>query len=482
MISPNLFTGQTATTTGVTRRFLFVALPLACLALAGATVSVRGDDSVSPLMAGAAVRVVNPTRPTVTIGHRVEQRFTTVYADLRVQAMVIQDTDGRRIVWMGMDFCVLRHRIVDRIKQGIQQAHGIEPAWVCLNASHTHSAPPLTADLAIVPEHLDQAYSDRVLSEAVAVVGDAIERLEPARVRYALDRCQVGISRRLLRDGKLLFIPNPEGVIDHRVQLVAAESRKTEKLIGVAVKYACHPVTVVGLGLGSDYPGYMRKIVEQRHPGAVAIFLQGCGADVRIRAVNEEVTGWVDGDFAMAERFGTELADAVERGLHKKSPEAVEVTGPVRAAYEQIELPVEPYEAAVYQAAADQNDTFSGNWGRRFTKLMAEGKAVPDTIPYRLQAFQLGTADAGLTMIALDGEVFTEYGLKLEQALARGPFIALGYSNGVVTYIPTTQAMIEGGYETTAFRYFLVPGPFRKDVEQQVLNEAIRVAKQLGNR
>ena len=41
-------------------------------------------------MAGAAMRVVNPTRPAVTIGHRVMKRFTNVYADLRVQAMMLQ--------------------------------------------------------------------------------------------------------------------------------------------------------------------------------------------------------------------------------------------------------------------------------------------------------------------------------------------------------------------------------------------------------
>jgi len=450
---------------------------LACLALLSVPPQTWGDDS---LKAGAAVRVVNPTRPAVTIGHRVTKRFTNVYADLRVQSMVIEDIDGRRIVWMGMDFCVLRHRVVDHIKREIENAYGIKSEWVCINASHTHSAPPLTEDLAVLPEHLDQKYSDRVLTEAVAVVGDAIQRLQPAHVRYAQDRCQVGINRRLMRDGKLQFIPNPEGVVDHRVQVVAARSRETEKLIGVAVKYACHPVTIVGLGLGSDYPGYMRKIVEQRHPGAVAVFLQGCGADVRIRAVNEDVTDWVDGDFAMAERFGTELADAVERTLDKTSAQAVEVTGPVWAAYQQVQLPVKRLENTVYQEAAKQNDTFSGNWGRRFSKLISAGKPIPQSIPYRLQTFRLGTTEAGLTVVALDGEVFTEYGLKLERALARGPFIALGYSNGVVTYIPTDKALAEGGYETTAFRYFLVPGPFRQGVEQQVLDGAIRVAGQLG--
>ena len=478
MFLPNLSWNGVVMVVGFRRLLVLTATSFICLSLANTTILVRGDDSDSRLKAGAAMRVVNPTRPAVTIGHRVMERFTNIYVDLRVQAMVLEDSDGRQVVWMGMDFCVLRHRVVDHIKEEIQKAHGIEPASICINASHTHSAPPLTADLAVLPEHLDQQYSDRVLNEAVAVVGDAIDRLEPARVRYALDHCQVGISRRLLRDGKLLFLPNPEGVVDHRVQLVVAESCETEKLIGVAVKYACHPVTIVGLGLGSDYPGYMRKFVEQRHPGAVAVFLQGCGADVRIRAVNDDMTDWVDGDFAMAERFGAELANAVERGLNRVADDVVEVTGPIRAAYHQVKLPVEPFEDAVYQQAAEVNDTFSGNWGRRFSKLIADGKPIPHTIPYRIQTFHFGTSDNGLKVIALDGEVFTEYGLKLEQTLGRGPFIALGYSNGVVTYIPTSRAMVEGGYETTAFRYFLVPGPFHQGVEKQILSEVIRVARQ----
>ena len=135
MFSPNRPPGGAVTAARVTRMFVLAATPLACLGLATTTIHARGDDSGSPLQAGAAVRVVNPTRPAVTIGHRVEQRFTNVYADLRVQAMVIEDIDGRRIVWMGMDFCVLRHRVVDHIKQEIQQAHGIQPS--CLSR---HSA------------------------------------------------------------------------------------------------------------------------------------------------------------------------------------------------------------------------------------------------------------------------------------------------------------------------------------------------------
>ena len=441
--------------------------------------NVSGAEHNLALRAGAAIRVVNPTRPSVTIGHRVMKRFSNVYADICVQVMVIEDAGGQRIVWMAMDFCILRHEFVDRIKKEVQVAHGVDPRWICINASHTHSAPPLTAEEAVLPEHVDEQYSERVLSEAVVAVGDAIGRLEPARLRYAADRCQVGINRRRLRDGSMTMLPNAEGIVDHRVQVVAAESYDTGRLIGVAIKYACHPVTVVGLGLGSDYPGYMRKIFQERHPEAVPIFLQGCGANVRIRAVNEDLSGWVSGDLAMAERFGRELADAVDRALNKQSPDAVAVAGPIGASYEEIQLPVKPLGPEEYRAVADRNDAM-GNWGRRFAEMIDQGMPVPETIPYRVQAFRLGEGETRLTVIALDGEVFAEYGLNLDRMLDVGRVIALGYSNGVVTYLPTARALAEGGYEPSAYRYFLVPGPFPESVEQRVLNAAIRVDANVG--
>lgn len=448
---------------------------LLILVLLSHPLCARADAPDATLRVGAATRIVNPTRPAITIGHRVMKQFENVYADICAQVMVIEDGGGRRLVWMGMDFCVLQHEVVDRIKNEIDSAFGIPPRSVCINASHTHSAPPLSAVEVVLPEHFDPQYSERVISEAVAAVGDAIQLLQPARIRYATDQCQVGINRRVMKDGAVTMLPNPKGIVDHRVQILAAESKQTGELIGVVVKYACHPVTVVGLGVGSDYPGYMRKIVEQRHPSATAVFLQGCGADVRIRVVNEDMTGWVDGNLEAAERFGRELADGVERALLKKAPDAVSVSGPVTTAYREVQLPIERQSDQTYRDAVASGSLSNNNWGNWFADMIEKGQEIPETIPYRVQAFRLGKGDSRLTVVALDGEVFTRYGLNLERMLPGGPLIVLGYSNGVITYIPTAKAILEGGYEPSAYRYFLVPGPFNEGVEQQVLNAAVGV-------
>lgn len=443
------------------------------------------------LKAGAALRVVNPTKPAATIGHRVMKLFSNVYCDIRVQAVVLEDSLGKRVVWLGYDFCVPPWPVVDRIKRQIQQRHGIPPEAVCINASHTHSAPPLSRWEAAIDEHFDADYAERVVCQAVAVVGDAIGRLVPARLRYVEDACRLGINRRLGPPGKIRFGPNPEGAVDHRVQAIAVESASDGRLLCVVVKYACHPVTVVNAGLGSDYPGYMRQAVEKRHPGAVAVFLQGCGANVDSQVGSsperllknsvgfgrEMAAEALKSDRPLeklAESFGGELAAGVERALSKRG---TPVSGPIESEYKVIDLPIQEVPAKRYAEAAKRDDKFSGQWGRMYTEMLKRGEKIPKTWPYRIQAFRMGAAPNPLTLVALDGEVFCEYGLNIGRMLQPADTIVLGYSNGVVTYVPTAKGLDEGGYEAEAYRFFRLPGPYSKDAEKILLEAALKLAR-----
>ena len=102
---------------------------LLILVLLSHPLCARADAPDATLRVGAATRIVNPTRPAITIGHRVMKQFENVYADICAQVMVIEDGGGRRLVWMGMDFCVLQHEVVDRIKNEIDSAFGIPPPF-----------------------------------------------------------------------------------------------------------------------------------------------------------------------------------------------------------------------------------------------------------------------------------------------------------------------------------------------------------------
>ncbi len=268
--------------------------------------------------------------------------------------------------------------------------------------------------------------------------------------------------------------PNPEGPVDQRAQVIAVESADDGTLLGLVVKYACHPVTVVGLGLGADYPGYMREIVEAKHPGCIVLFLQGCGADVRIRVLDEAGTGWVSGTLKKAEQFGRQLAEAVERAIQKPGKK---ISGPIAVGYREIQLPLDLPAKEAYLQAAERNDNFSGKWGKRYASMLKRGETIPDRWPFRIQAMRFGPEPEPFILVALDGEVFTEYGLNIGKKLAPATTIVLGYSNGVVSYLPTAEAIAAGGYEATAFRNFGVPGPYSQNVEQIVTEQAVALAR-----
>ena len=428
------------------------------------------------LKAGFGVRVVNPTKPAVPIGHVSTIPKSNIHADLRVQAMVLEDAQGKRIVWMGWDFCNVLAPVADKVKKLVKEKYGIAPEAFCINASHTHSAPPLMKSEAMKPESFDADYANFVIAQAVETVGDAIGNLSTVKLRYCeYPATSVGVNRRKKVDGSIVAVPNPAGIVDHRVQVIAAESLKDKQLKGLIVKYACHPVTVGPIGIGSDYPGFMRRFIEKRHPGAVVVFLQGCGANARIQIIDEYATKFVrESQEQVAAQLGRDLGMSVEWALNKQ---AVPVTGPIEHSYKVIELPLAKVPESKYREEANK-DTYKKPWGEKYLAMLERGEKIPQTQPYRIQTFNLGADSKNpFILIALQGEVFTEYAFNLADRLKPANTIVLGYSNHITQYVCTAEAIKQGGYEPQAYPFWKTPGPYTTEAEAIILKAATKAAK-----
>ena len=58
-----------------------------------------------------------------------------------------------------------------------------------------------------------------------------------------------------------------------------------------------------------------------------------------------------------------------------------------------------------------------------------------------------------------------------------------GYSNGVMSYIPTDRVLSEGGYEAVdSMIYYGMPGPFQSGVEGRVFDAIHQAMKQVGRK
>ncbi len=435
--------------------------------------------STEYLKVGFGVRVVNPKGGAVPIGHISTTPRNNIHADLRVQAMVVETEFGQRIVWMGWDFCNVLSDVAERVKRKVSEKYGISPEAFCINASHTHSAPPLTEREAVKTEYFDADYAEFVIDQAVKVVGDAIERLGSARLRYSEQMCtSVGINRRREVNSRIEMLPNFDGAVDHRVQVIAAESLEDRKLKGVVVKYACHPVTVGPAGLGADYPGFMRDFIEKRHPGAVVVFLQGCGGDVRIQIVDEYATKFIrESEEQVARRLGRDLGMSVEWALNK---EGTAIAGPIEYDYEVIELPLEKVAESKYREEIEKN-TYKRPWAEKYLAMLERGEKIAQIEPYRIQVFRFGSESKNpFVLIALQGEVFTEYGFNLAKRLKPSNTIVLGYCNHIAGYVCTADAIKKGGYEPQAYAFWKTAGPYTMATESIVLEAATKLAQSKG--
>jgi hypothetical protein len=212
-----------------------------------------------------------------------------------------------------------------------------------------------------------------------------------------------------------------------------------------------------------DYAGVAQAALERRHPGALALYVAGCGADA-----NPSPRGTVE----HVEAHGAALADAVDRAL----PAAVPLGGGLRAAYGTVDLPFADDAARErWRSQLKVEDVYLRRHAALMASAVARDGSLPRAQPAPLQVWRF----EGLTLVAIGGEVVVDYALRLAREYREGPVWAAGYSNDVFGYLPSERVLREGGYEgADAMIYYGRPGPFAPGVEDRIFDEIARLVRQ----
>jgi hypothetical protein len=152
--------------------------------------------------------------------------------------------------------------------------------------------------------------------------------------------------------------------------------------------------------------------------------------------------------------------------------EMSEVTGPIRAAYEEIPLFLteQPSRDEVEEQLGDPNKyvRHRAEWS---LAILEEKGSLKAEIPYPVQIWRF--ADT-LQMTTLGGEVCVDYSLRLKHDRGREKQWVVAYANDVMAYIPSLRVLYEGGYEGgDAMVYFGLHGTWKPEIEERVV-EAVR--------
>lgn len=421
--------------------------------------------------AGAAKEKITPQQYMSMAGYGSRNHPATgLLNDLWAKALILQDAQGRRVAVISLDLVGISPDVVDPLTKALADQYKLPRAHVAIFCSHTHSGPVVGKNLRTLHfDLLDQAQQDRVDEYAaelqgkiVSVVGRAIDALAPCNLAYGTGTASFAANRRnnpeaevpgLRAAGKLVG-PNDPDVPVLRI------TDSSGDLKAVLFGYACHATVLSEYDWSSDYPGFAQSELEKAHPGCVALFFAGCGADQNPLPRRK---------VELAKDYGQQLAAAVEhvlaRPLQPLSPKLA-----VAFAAIPLELSKVPSRDEIVEDA-ESSDKYVAARARYYQQLLAEGKQIPSTYPYPIQVWRLG---GELVLVALGGEVVVDYALRLKTDHGAARTWVAGYSNDVMAYIPSRRVLTEGGYEGGgAMVYYSLPSPWKPTIEEAII-DAVR--------
>jgi hypothetical protein len=443
-----------------------VALVVLCGGVAQAAVAAKAPAAAAGLKAGVSAVVITPERPSWMSGFSARtKRSEGKYQDLFVKVLALEDDARHRAVIITADLVGVPAEWREPVLAELKARFALEPAEVLVNASHTHCGPAVSLWF---NRGWDPEYTAGLARKTVAAVAQALGNLEPVKLSVARGSCTMSVNRRrpLPDDPRHVdpgLLPNPQGATDPDVPVLQVR-RGDGSTKAVVFLFACHPTTMGGYLFGGDYAGFAQQFIQQEYPGAVALFLQGCGGDIKPRNVGANGR-FKDGPLPVVEGFGRELAQAVVTAL---AGSATPVAGPIRVRRATIELPLQgiPSRQALEARAGERG--WRGDWARKTLDMLRAGKELPRRIPETVQVVRVGEAFA---LVALSGEVCVDYGLRIKREEGRELWVA-GYSNDLPAYIPSARMIAEGGYEAErSLQWYGLPAPLEPAAEAMILGK-----------
>ncbi len=386
-----------------------------------------------------------------------------------LSATALAVRDGEQVgVLVSLDLIGLSWQSVNRIRQTLQRQAHLPPEAVMLLCSHTHYAPAF-APLMPLSDPPDDNYGVVLERWVVTAALQALHHLCPCdAVRLGEGMGSLGINRRLPTQSGTAFAPNPDGIVDRRLRVVAFDRT------ALLAHYICHPTTMGSQvrKVSADYVGAMRYTAERLLLTTV-LFAQGCCGQIRAQFTDETGTRFRGATPEEMRKVGTELGlKAVQAWTQATTIKAK----PLRFARRVVTLPLSdlPTKRELRQAA-QSSDRLMQLWARWWLRQLRQGVVMSPSVRAEVQAWRLGE----VRIIALSGEPMLELGWAIEDAFKPEPILVCGYTNAInVGYLCPREAVREGGYEPAiSYKAYSLPAPLKEGAAERVVEAAVELAK-----
>jgi len=421
--------------------------------------------SAQEYKAGVGRADITPEGPIRLAGYASRNKPSeNVDQRLFAKALAIEDATGNVSLLITADTIGTPRWFNDELATRIERELKVPRERFLFACSHSHNTPILPANLDDMyglegKEKTDvEAYGRSFMQKAFDAAAAALREREPVKLAFGKSEAHFAANRRQFGPKGVGFGVNPNGPVDHEVPVLRVE--RADGSLKVAVfGYACHCTTPgATYDVSGDWAGYAQANVELAWPGATAMFITGCGADANPHP---------RGGLQLARAHGLQLAGAVARAL---SEPMRSVSGPIRAAFDRADLPIDkPPLREYYEAKMQDKAPAVQRYARRHVERIDRGEQLMGSYPAPVQVWRFGDA---FTLIALSGEVVVDYSLRLKRESPDSPLWVAGYCNDIFAYVPSMRILTEGGYEADfSIMYYGLPTRFAPAVEDTLMKK-----------
>ena len=416
---------------------------------------------------GAAAIDITPPVGTALDGYGGRTDVSLGVHDPLYARAIYFDDGAAQLAMVVCDLIGIGSFLAERARELIAERPGIPPSNVMISATHTHAGP------AGVRGRGEPVLVEEVARKIAGAVRVAHRYAVEGILKYGrTDLSSIAQNRRF-----------PDGPVDHRLDVVAADTQEGRNIATVA-RYGCHATTLErdNLDITAEYPGEACRTIEQViGGGTVGLFFNGACGNINpawIRQQYDEVrrVGTVVG--AKAAALSQELRPlAINHQAHNIRWEeltsrpvdaGVLVSGPLKSATLTFEAPYrtgpsdEEFSEHLARLEGEYARARAGSEkerraaAARVTRARMEALSLarvrrqPATRTEEVQAFALGE---NLHVVGLPGEVFIETGDEIRHKSGLENLLVVTYANDYPGYFCRAEAYEEGGYEpgTTPF-------------------------------
>lgn len=424
-----------------------------------------GDTRQRAVDVGVASIDITPSGPILLSGYgERNMQSEGVLQRIHAKALAFGNNSGELSVLITVDLIGIQWYMTRQIAEFVAKKTGMSPNQLVICAAHIHTGPEIGSlinhfgrQLSVEEISHINLYLEELQSKLEEVALEAIANRKPSYLKWGQGTVKFAMNRRRLSNSRSTgMAPTPEGPVDHALPILTVTDTRG-KLSAVFLSYACHNTTLAGdiNQIHGDWIGEAQRVIEERHPGTVAMIALGCGADANPepRLKMEYTTV-----------HGTEVANEVDRLLQTVLRS---ITTVPEGKLKLINLPFHhvPTTKEFIEQTKDRGP--KGFYARLSLDRIARGEVIPQALTYPVMIWTFGK---DLAMIFLAGEVVVDYSLRLKNELGSRVWVN-AYSNDVPCYIASKRVIKEGGYEVeSSMPSYNRPSRFSEEIEDIIIN------------